>query len=163
MLCFDLGWCTLEQRQIDSRLTALFKIIRGRLLLQTSLSSEYLSFFSRTIIHWNNLPASVFSKHCTLDTFKAHISCLNHLPVYQPIKVTFFVLFLFCWLTQPIILECEGLAVNGKYKCTCLIMSFILIITQFYREPILQGEISFWSLLFKWLMSPARTNLRCSK
>ena len=50
--------------------------------LQTSLSSVNLSFFSRTIIQWNNLPASVFSEHCSLDTFKAHVSCLNHLPVY---------------------------------------------------------------------------------
>ena len=136
MLCFDLGWCTLEQRQIDSRLTALF---RGRLLLQTSLSSEYLSFFSRTIIHWNNLPASAFSKHCTLDTFKAHISCLNHLPVYQPIKVTFFVLFLFCWLTQPIILESEGLAVHGKYNvnvwsCPLFLLPPSFIENRYYKE-----------------------------
>ena len=52
------------------------------ILLQTSLSSVNLSFFSRTIIQWNNLPASVFSEHCSLDTFKAHESCLNHLAVY---------------------------------------------------------------------------------
>ena len=90
-----MGWCTLqvEQCHIDSRLTGLFKITRELLSvnshwllgpvmrrihhshsksfipLQTSLSSEYLSFFSRTIIQWNNLSASVFSKHCSLDTF----------------------------------------------------------------------------------------------
>ena len=89
-----MRWCTLhvEQRRIDSRLTGLvFKITRGFsinshrflrlvmcrvhhshsasfILLQTSLSSEYLSFFSRTIIQWNNLSASVFSEHCSLDT-----------------------------------------------------------------------------------------------
>ena len=102
----DQGWGTLEQRRIDSRLTALFKITRELLSvnshglqrpvvrrtrrspsesfipLQTSLSSEYLSFFSRTIIQWNNLPASVFSEHCSVDTFKAHVSSLNHLLVY---------------------------------------------------------------------------------
>ena len=50
--------------------------------LQTSLSSVNLSFFSRAIIQWNNLLASVLSEHCSLDTFKAHVSCLNHLPVY---------------------------------------------------------------------------------
>ena len=95
----DLGWRNLGQRRIDSRLTALFKITRGLLSvnshgllrsvmrrtrrslsesfipLQTSLSSEYLSFFSRRIIQWNNLPASVFSEHCSLDSFKAHVSC----------------------------------------------------------------------------------------
>ena len=67
----DLGWRTLEQRRIDSRLMALFKITRGLLsvnshgllrpvmcmtrrshsksfiALQTSLSSEYLSFFKK--------------------------------------------------------------------------------------------------------------------
>ena len=102
----DQGWGTLEQRRIDSRLTALFKITRELLSanshgplrpvmrrtrrspsesfipLQTSLSSEYLSFFSRIIIQWNNLPAFVFSEHWSLDTFKAHVSCPNHLPVY---------------------------------------------------------------------------------
>ena len=55
--------------------------------LQISLSSEYLSFSQE---QWNNLPASVLSEHCSLDTFKAHVSCLNHLPVYNPIKLTFF-------------------------------------------------------------------------
>ena len=30
-------------------------------------------------------------------------------------------------------------------------MSFILITTQLYRELILQGEISFWSLLFEMI------------
>ena len=80
----DLGWGTLEQRRMDNRLTALFKVTRGLLSVnshglprpvmcsptghlhlktfiphQTSLSSEYLSFFSKTIIHWNNLPASL--------------------------------------------------------------------------------------------------------
>ena len=49
--------------------------------LQTSLSTEYLSFFSRPISQWNKVPASVFSEHCSLDNFKAHVSCLNHLPV----------------------------------------------------------------------------------
>ena len=29
-----------------------------------------------------HLPASVSSKPCSLDTFKAHVSCLNHLPAY---------------------------------------------------------------------------------
>ena len=92
----DLGWRTLEQRRIDSGLAAS---LGGSSLLtltgfcalscaghvactrkvHTSLSSEYLSFFSGTIIEWNNLPASVFSEHWYL---LSHVSCLNHLPVY---------------------------------------------------------------------------------
>ena len=86
----DLGWRTLEQHRIDSRFTALFKFTRGLISVNSLgllrpvmrrklVSSEYLSFFWRTIIQWNNLPASVFSEHCSLDTFKAHVSCLNHL------------------------------------------------------------------------------------
>ena len=69
----DLEWRTLEQRQIDIRLTALFKVTWGLLSvnshgllrpvtrrthhshsesfipLQTSLSYEYLSFFLENI------------------------------------------------------------------------------------------------------------------
>ena len=91
----ELGWRTLEQRRNDSPLVALFKITRVLLsvksqellrpvtrrsrrsysesfiLLQTSLSSEYLSFFPRTIIQWNNLPASVFSQHCSFTYFQS--------------------------------------------------------------------------------------------
>ena len=102
----DLGWRIPEHCRIDSWLMALFKITLGLLFdnsygllcpvmhrtrlshsesfiaLQTSLSSEYLSFFSRTIIQQNNFPVSAFSEHCSLDIFKAHVSCLNHLPVY---------------------------------------------------------------------------------
>ena len=47
--------------------------------LQTSLSSVNRSFFSRTIIQWNNLLASVFSKHCSLDTFKAQAAAIIYL------------------------------------------------------------------------------------
>ena len=54
---------------------------RNSLSRSKLVSSEYLSFFSRTIIQWNNLPASVFSEH-SLDTFTAHVSCLNHLLAY---------------------------------------------------------------------------------
>ena len=62
---------------------------------------------------WNNLPASVFSEHCSLDTFNAHVSCLNHLPVYNPnfnffsfsliiyICIYIFFLFVFFLLTIP--------------------------------------------------------------
>ena len=95
----DLGWRTLEQRWINSRLSALFKITWGFLHpamrrtthshsdsfipLEISLSSDSVYPFSQSqiIIQWNNLPASVFIKHCSLDTFKAHVSCLDHLPV----------------------------------------------------------------------------------
>ena len=49
-----------------------------------------LSIYPFSQEQWNNLPASVFSEHCSLDTFKAHVSCLSHLPVYNPIKLTFF-------------------------------------------------------------------------
>ena len=37
---------------------------------------------------------------------------------------------------------------QGKCNCKCLIISCILISTQFYREPILQGEISFCCAVF---------------
>ena len=83
----ELGWQTLEQRRVDSRLTALYKITRGLLFvnthgllrpvtrktrhthnesfipLKTSTTSERLSFFSRTVIQWNNLPASIFKEN----------------------------------------------------------------------------------------------------
>ena len=73
--------------------------------LQTSLSSVYLSFFSRTIIQWNNLPAFVFSEHCSLDTFKAQAAAIIYLFIsLLQCKLT----FLFCWPTQPIILKMWG-------------------------------------------------------
>ena len=91
----DLTQRDLEQSRIFNSHGLLRPVMRRtrrshQERLPTSLSSEYLSYFSRTIIRGNNLPASVFSEHCSLDTFKAHVSCLNHLPVCQPIKLTFF-------------------------------------------------------------------------
>ena len=94
-----------EQRRIDSRLTALFKITRGLLFvnthgllrpvtrktrhthnesfipLKTTTTSERLSFFSRTVIQWNNLPASIFNEKYNLETFKVKISQIHHLPL----------------------------------------------------------------------------------
>ena len=79
----DLGWRTLEQRRIDSRITALFKITRELLSvnshgllrpvmrrtrrspaesfipLHTSLSAEYLSFFLK-----NNYSVEQFACFC---------------------------------------------------------------------------------------------------
>ena len=122
--------------------TALFKITRGPLSvnshgllrsvmrrtrrslsesfipLQTSLSTEYLSFFSRTISQWNKVPASVFSEHCSLDTFKAHVSCLNHLPVYNPIKLTFFFL-LFIYLFTCVFVLLTSPANNQMWGVSC--------------------------------------------
>ena len=107
----DVGLHTLDQHRIDSRITALFKITWGLLSVNSngllhpvthrtrhSDSKSFIPFklacplsiypFSQE--QWNNLPASVLSEHCSLDTFKAHVSCLNHPPVYNPIKSTFF-------------------------------------------------------------------------
>ena len=79
----DLGWGTLEQRRMDNRLTALFKVTRGLLSvnshgllrpvmrrtrrshwesfipLQISVSSEYLSFFFE-----NNYSVEQFACFC---------------------------------------------------------------------------------------------------
>ena len=64
--------------------------------LQTILSSVNLSFFSRTITQWNNLLASVFSEHCSLDTFKAQAAAIISLFIsLLHCKITFF------WLTNP--------------------------------------------------------------
>ena len=119
-----------EQHRINSQLTAFFEITRGCSLLTltgvtapshaqdtsltfgkfypTSKQPVLLVYilFSRRIIQWNNLPASVFSEHCSLDTFKAHVSCPNHLPVYQPNKLTFlflnlFFIYIYFLLTNP--------------------------------------------------------------
>ena len=65
--------------------------------LQTSLSSVNLSFFSRTIIQWNNLLSSVFSEHCSLDTFKAQVAAI----IYLFISLLHCKLTLFFWLTNP--------------------------------------------------------------
>ena len=110
----ELRWCSPEQCCIDSHLTALFKITwvllsvnSNRLLRPVTHRSRHshsksfiplkltcpLSIYPFSQEQWNNLPASVFSEHCSLDTFKAHVSCLSHLPVYNPIKLTFFFFF----------------------------------------------------------------------
>ena len=107
----DLGWRTLEQCRIDSQPTALFKITWGLLSVNSngllrpvphkSHRSHLKSFIPFKLAcplsiypfsqkQRNNSPTSVFSEHCSLDTFKAHVNCLNHLPVYNPIKLTFF-------------------------------------------------------------------------
>ena len=108
----DVGLCKLEQCRIDSWLTTLFKITWGLLSVNSNgllhpvtrrtCHSDQKSFIpfklacplSIYIFLKNNgtinLPASVLREHCSLDTFKAHVSCLNHLPVYNPIKSTFF-------------------------------------------------------------------------
>ena len=66
--------------------------------LQTSLSSVNLSFFSRTMIQWNNnLLASVFSEHCSLDTFKAQAAAI----IYLFISLLHCKLTFFFWLTNP--------------------------------------------------------------
>ena len=101
----ELGWRSLEQRRADSRLTTLFKITRGLLSVDTKgllrpvtrqtrrthaesfiplctpTTSEHLSFFPRTIIQWNNLPASMFNNLSSLTVFKEKLICVNHLPV----------------------------------------------------------------------------------
>ena len=90
----------INQRRADIRLTTIFKVMGGLISvdtkellrpvqrttrrrhthpesfipLQTFTSSERLYFFPRTITQWHNLPPSIFTKHCSLDSFKYHIS-----------------------------------------------------------------------------------------
>ena len=99
----DLGWRISEHCRIDSWFMALFKITLGLLsdnshgllcpVMHRSRLSHSESFIPLKLAcplsiypfsqeQWNNFPASVFGEHCSLDTFKAHVSCLNHLPVY---------------------------------------------------------------------------------
>ena len=87
----ELGWCSLEQCCIDSQLTALFKITWGLLSVNSNgplypVTHRSCRLHSKSFIpfkldcplniypfpqeQWSNLPASVFSEHCSLDTCK---------------------------------------------------------------------------------------------
>ena len=101
----NLGWRSLEQRRVDSRLSLLYKIAhkltpschkdqlrpprrRSRhipeqsfLPISCSNTSHRLPFFPRTISQWNNLSHHVFSNCNSLNQFRNRISSLQHIPV----------------------------------------------------------------------------------
>ena len=101
----ELGWRSLEQSCVDSRLTLLFKIAHGlaptchsdQLHLPTRRSrqmrehsflplpchttSHRLSFFPRTISQWNSLPDQVFTNCNSAAQFRKRISAFSHAPV----------------------------------------------------------------------------------
>ena len=122
----NLGWRSLQQRCVDSRLSLLYKIAhnltpschkdqlrpprrRSRhmheqsfLPLSCSTTSHRLSFFPRTISQWNNLPNHVFSNCNSLNQFRNRISSLQHIPVnLNYLFIFFFNVFMFCCLTAP--------------------------------------------------------------
>ncbi|MCG7878229.1 MAG: reverse transcriptase family protein [Candidatus Thiodiazotropha endolucinida] len=93
----SLDWRTLEQRRVDSRLCMLYKI-RNRLVAieeedylqrgtgrrehqykQIRADKDYtrFSFFPRTIIQWNKLPAHTCTAD-SLDTFKTQVAKIEH-------------------------------------------------------------------------------------
>ena len=101
----SLGWRSLEQRRVDSRLCLMYKLAynliplshkdqlrpprrRSRhvhelsfLPLLCSTTSHRLSFFPRTISQWNSLPNHLFY-HCnSVNLFRTRVSVLNHKPV----------------------------------------------------------------------------------
>ena len=101
----SLGWRSLEQRRVDSRLCLMYKLAynliplshkdqlrpprrRSRhvhelsfLPLSCSTTSHRLSFFPRTISQWNSLPNNLFY-HCnSVNLFRTRVSVLNHKPV----------------------------------------------------------------------------------
>ena len=97
----NLGWRTLEQRRVDTRLALLLKIYNGLIPvdarkylrhptrrsrhshsysfipLSTSTSSHRLLFYPRTITQWNSLPQSFF-ENTNLTKFKQSVPSLNH-------------------------------------------------------------------------------------
>ena len=101
----SLGWRSLEQRLVDSRLFLMYKLTynliplsykdqlrlpRRRshhmhelsfLPLSCITTSHRLSFFPRTISPWNSLPNHLFY-HCnSVEQFRTRVSVLNHMPV----------------------------------------------------------------------------------
>ena len=93
----NLDWRSLEQRRVDSRLYMLFKI-RHHLVtineeshlkrgtgrrehqyrhLRADKDYTRFSFFSRTVIQWNQLPSHICLVQ-SLDTFKTQVAKIEH-------------------------------------------------------------------------------------
>ena len=101
----NLGWRSLENRRIDARLTMFYKIVYGLITIplpsyfvhpelythhthslsyrQIHTSTRYYqySFFPMTVVLWNKLPADLVLVS-DLDSFKAGVSKINHIPVH---------------------------------------------------------------------------------
>ena len=99
----QLGWRTLEQRRIDSRLSLCYKIVNNLVaipfeeyftrnhrntrsshslaLRPISTTTDYykFSYFPRTITHWNALSPDIPSLP-TLEKFNAAVSRFEHIP-----------------------------------------------------------------------------------
>ena len=98
----NLGWQSLENRRIDSRLTMFYEMVYGLVAIplpsyfahpevytrhmhshsyrQIHTSTRYYqySFFPMTVVLWNKLPADLVLVS-DLDSFKAGVSMINHI------------------------------------------------------------------------------------
>ena len=98
----NLGWWSLQQRRVDSRLSLLYKIAhnltpschkdqlrpprrRSRhmhqqsfLPISCSTTSHRLSFFPRTISQWNNLPHRLFSNCNSQSVLQSYFVTSTH-------------------------------------------------------------------------------------
>ena len=104
----DLNWRPLDQRRIDSRLMMMYKVTYDHVtipeslyLVQNTRASRHIpslayrqiqtlkdyfrfTFFPRTIIHWNALPANIRTLP-TLAQFSSAVCRVIHVsPKYQP-------------------------------------------------------------------------------
>ena len=91
----ELGWRTLAQRRADARLTLMYKIVHGLVLIeaikyiklqrdqlhlqQILAKQKYyeMSFFPRTVQDWNRLPKSVLAAD-SLEAFKSRVVGIEH-------------------------------------------------------------------------------------
>ena len=96
MLC-SVDWRSLEQREVDSRLSVLFKIQHHLVAIdeesylkrgtgrrehqyrQLRADKDYtrFSFFPRTVIHWNEFPSHICLAE-SLNTFKTQVTKIEH-------------------------------------------------------------------------------------
>ena len=59
-----------------------------------------LRISTRTIIHCNNLPASIFNDCCSLECFKQQISSINHVLAHEILISVFKYLYLMLTLAN---------------------------------------------------------------
>ena len=108
----DLNWRPLDQRRIDSRLMMMYKVTYDHVAIPESLylvrntrASRHIpslayrqiqtlkdyyrfTFFPRTIIHWNALPANIRTLP-TLAQFSSAVCWVIHVsPKYQPLVLS---------------------------------------------------------------------------
>jgi hypothetical protein len=94
-----LGWRSLAQRRVDSRLVMMYKISKGFIDIPVGEFFEFqrdgihikpifartqyyqFSYFPRTISDWNSLPPDILRAN-TLATFKRKVATLSHTVPY---------------------------------------------------------------------------------